>query len=79
MSLVVEKARALAAAQDETVIAKKMEPPTGDKRTYMSLATYCWPSNPHDLDHPAGPWVCKDSVPFEGVRCTPVDTHHAHL
>ena len=67
VGLIAEKARALASAEDETVISKKIVPPTGDKRTYMSLATYCWPSNPEDLDHPKDPWVCKDSIPFDGV------------
>lgn len=65
----MRKAKALGAAPDETVTSKTIVPPTGDKRTYMSLATYCWPSNPEDLENPKGPWNCKDAVPFPGV-CT---------
>lgn len=53
---------------DEVITSKTMEPPTGDKRTYMSLATYCWPSNPEELDNPQGPWSCTDGKAFPGVR-----------
>jgi hypothetical protein len=55
--------------KDETITSKAIVPPTGDKRTYVSLATYCWPSNPEDLEHPKGPWKCIDGKPFLDVRC----------
>lgn len=65
-------AKQAADEEDEVITTKTMVPPTGDKRTYMSLATYCWPSNPEDLETPQGPWTCTDGKPFPGVR--PVST-----
>ena len=58
----------------ELIPDKPFTPANGDKRTYVSLATYCWPSNPDDLQNPKGPWECKDGLPFPGVR-----TPHQHL
>lgn len=63
-------AKQAADSEDEVITTKTMDPPTGDKRTYMSLATYCWPSNPEDLANPQGPWECTDGKPFPGVRPT---------
>lgn len=60
-------ARLAAEEEDAVVTTKTMDPPTGDKRTYMSLATYCWPSNPEDLANPKGPWTCTDGKAFLGV------------
>jgi hypothetical protein len=71
---VVKRLLALAAEiakeEDEVITTKKVIPPTGDKRTYVSLATYCWPSNPDNLEDPQGPWTCKDGHPFPGVRAS---------
>ena len=58
----------------ELIPDKPFTPANGDKRTYVSLATYCWPSNPDDLQNPKGPWECKDGLPFPGVR-----TPHQHI
>lgn len=51
----------------EVIPDKAFTPSNGDKRYYVSLATYCWPANPEDLENPKGPWSCKDGAPFEGV------------
>eukprot|EP00892_Ulva_mutabilis_P005427 jgi/Ulvmu1/3256/UM151_0004.1 len=70
MVTVVERLMALAdtkiAEPIEVIPDKSYMPPNGDKRTYVSLATYCWPANPEDLENPKGPWTCKDGVPFTG-------------
>lgn len=58
----------------EVIPDKAFTPANGDKRYYVSLATYCWPANPEDLENPKGPWSCKDGAPFEGV-CTPTRTY----
>eukprot|EP00892_Ulva_mutabilis_P012789 jgi/Ulvmu1/9883/UM057_0039.1 len=50
----------------EVIPDKSFMPANGDKRTYVSLATYCWPANPDDLENPVGPWECKDGLPFPG-------------
>jgi hypothetical protein len=69
----------------DVVTEKAYTPPTGDKRTYVSLATYCWPANPDHLLHPVGPWECTDGHAFPGVRLSfrwfVVQTapHPAHL
>lgn len=58
---------------------KAFMPDNGDKRSYVSLATYCWPSNPHDLKNPKGPWECKDGLPFPGVRPHPPPPLYAYI
>jgi hypothetical protein len=68
VSRLQRQARQAADEPDEVITSKTMVPPTGDKRTYMSLATYCWPSNPEELDNPKGPWTCTDGKAFPGVR-----------
>ena len=59
----------------EVISNKSYTPANGDKRTYVSLATYCWPSNPDDLENPVGPWECKDGLPFPGVCSPPLALH----
>jgi hypothetical protein len=54
-------------SEPEVIVDKAFVPPTGDKRTYVSLATYCWPSNPDDLENPKGPWTCTDGKAYPGV------------
>ena len=43
----------------EDITTKSLEPPTGDKRTYMSLATYCRPSNPKICRTPKAPELAR--------------------
>eukprot|EP00892_Ulva_mutabilis_P005950 jgi/Ulvmu1/3727/UM172_0005.1 len=50
----------------DTIPDKAFVPPDGDKKSYVSLSTYCWPSNPDDLENPKGPWECRDGQPFPG-------------
>lgn len=52
----------------EIITEKAFVPPDGDKRSFVSLATYCWPSNPEHLENPKGPWECRDGSAFTGVR-----------
>jgi hypothetical protein len=60
-------ARTAADDPDEVITTKQMMPPTGDKRTYVSLATYCWPPNGDDLAISKEPWTCIDGKPFPEV------------
>ena len=70
----LREAEALLALPVDTIPDKVFMPPDGDKRSYVSLSTYCWPSNPDDTENPKGPWECRDGQPFPGVR----PLHHAH-
>ena len=70
---VVKLAEEYAAKPDMSVTSKRVIPPTGDKRTYLSLDTYSWPANNSTTD-PVGPWYKRDGYPFPGVRCQRLST-----
>jgi hypothetical protein len=77
MKLLMEKVDSIMEQQDETIISKTMIPVTGNKRTYVSISTYCWPTN--KVNEQQGPWTCTDGKPnpqvFHLCACLPKVLH----
>jgi hypothetical protein len=55
-----------AAAPLDTVTSKRITPPSGDKRDFVSLNMFAWPSS-NSTQHSQGPWVLQPGIPFSGV------------
>lgn len=67
VELLKEVAENASNSGDQTVVSKKVTPPTGTKRTYYSLDTYSWPSNGNETDLTT-PWTIKDGYVYAKVR-----------
>lgn len=72
LQMLAEKA---ATAPLDTVTSKRITPPSGDKRDFVSLKQYAWPSN-NSTQHPTGQWALRSGFPFTGV-CLDVAYKHS--
>ena len=64
------EADAVLSSKDESLVSKRMTPPEGGKRAYVSLAAHCAPAT-DSLGEPLEPWQCQQDRPFLNVRREP--------
>ena len=61
------EADAVVSSKDESLVGKRMTPPEGGKRAYVSLAAHCAPAT-DSPGEPLAPWQCQQDRPFLNVR-----------